>query len=158
MGTVFSEVDLLRELVQALAQLDVRLLVTVGPQGDPALLGKQPAHVRVERYVPQVALLPHCDVVVSHAGSGTSVSSLELGLPQLCLPQGADQFLNAEAIKAAGAGLCLMPGEATADAARDAVRRLLEDKSFRQGASQVGSSIAQMPSPDEVCEVLERLV
>jgi UDP:flavonoid glycosyltransferase YjiC (YdhE family) len=158
LGTVFSEPDLLRELVGALTDLDVRLLVTVGPQGDPALLGEQPAHVRVERYVPQTALLPRCDVVVSHAGSGTSVSALELGLPQLCLPQGADQLLNAAAIEAAGAGLCLMPGHATADAARDAVQRLLEHGSFRQRASQVGRSIAQMPSPDEVCEVLERLV
>ena len=158
MGTVFSEADLMRELVGALAPLDVRLLVTVGPQGDPSSLGVQPSHVRVERYVPQLALLPHCDVVVSHAGSGTSVAALELGLPQLCLPQGADQFLNAAAIEAAGAGLCLMPGEATADAARDAVRRLLDDDSFRHGASQVGRTIAQMPPPHEVCEVLELLV
>ena len=31
----------------------VRVLVTVGPAGDPAALGPQPGHVRVERYVPQ---------------------------------------------------------------------------------------------------------
>ena len=158
MGTVFSDVALVQELIDALAQLDVRLLVTLGPQGDPALITEQLAHVRVERYVPQLALLPHCDVVVSHAGSGTCVSALELGLPQLCLPQGADQFLNATSIQAAGAGLCLLPGEATADAVRDAVGRLLDDGSFRQMASRVGRSIAQMPSLDEVCGVLEALV
>lgn len=158
MGTVFSDATVLQVLVGALAQLDVRLLVTVGPQGDPALLAEQPAHVRVERYVPQVALLPHCDLVVSHAGSGTCLSALALGLPQLCLPQGADQFLNAASITSAGAALCLMPGEATADAVRDAVSRLLDEGSFRQGASQIGRSIAQMPSVDEVTGVLERLV
>lgn len=157
MGTVFSDAGLLRELVGALAQLDVRLLVTVGPQTDPAALGDQPAHVRVERYVPQVALLPLCDVVVSHAGSGTAVSALEHGLPQLCLPQGADQFLNAAAIASAGAGLSLAPGEATAEAVRDAVSRLLADGAFRQEALRISRSITQMPAPDEVCEVLERL-
>lgn len=157
LGTVFSDADVLKDLVRALVQLDVRLLVTVGPQGDPAMLAEQPAHVRVERYVPQVALLPHCDLVVSHAGSGTFLSALALGLPQLCLPQGADQFLNAAAITSAGAGLCLLPGEATTDAVRDAASRLLDESSFRQAASQIGRSIAQMPSVDDVAGVLERL-
>lgn len=158
MGTVFSDGAHLRDLVRALAQLDVRLLVTVGPQGDPAALGDQPAHVRVERYVPQVPLLPHCDVVVSHAGSGTAVSALELGLPQLCLPQGADQFLNAAAIASAGAGISLVPDDVSAEAVQDAVGRLLSEDSFRREAVRIGGSIAEMPSPDEVCQVLEQLV
>lgn len=157
MGTVFSGTTLLRDLVGAIAQLEVRLLVTVGPQGDPAALGAQPAHVRVERYVPQVELLPHCDVVVSHAGSGTAVSALELGLPQLCLPQGADQFLNATAIASAGAGLSLISGPSP-EAVQDAVVQLLTEGSFRLQALRVGRSIAAMPSPDDVCQVLEGLV
>jgi UDP:flavonoid glycosyltransferase YjiC (YdhE family) len=158
MGTVFSNVELLRELVTALAELDVRLLVTVGPNGDPALLGAQPAHVRVERYVPQEALLPRCDVVVSHAGSGTSISTLEHGLPQLCLPQGADQFDNATAISSIGAALALMPGEATGEAVRGAVQQLLDQGSYREAALRLRASILAMPSPDEVGAVLEGLV
>lgn len=142
----------------ALGQLDVRLLVTVGPQGDPALLGEQPAHVRVERYVSQSALLPHCHVVVSHAGSGTAMSALELGLPQLCLPQGADQFVNAAAISSAGAAISLVPAEATASAVTDAVVRLLDDASYREAAERLSASIAAMPSPDDVCAVLEKML
>jgi UDP:flavonoid glycosyltransferase YjiC (YdhE family) len=61
------------------------------------------------------------------------------------------------AVTSAGAGLSLAPGAATADAVRDAAARLLQDGSFGQAASRIGRSIAQMPSPDEVCEVLERL-
>lgn len=158
MGTVFNDGPVLADLVRALAQLDVRLLVTVGPRADPASLGEQPAHVRVERYVSQSALLPHCDVVVSHAGSGTSIAALEHGLPQLCLPQGADQFVNADAISAAGAALSLVPAEATAEAVRAAVLRLLADESFRAAAARLADEIAALPSPDEVCAVLEALV
>jgi len=155
MGTVYNDATLLRGLVTVLADLDVRLLVTVGPQGDPELLGEQPAHVRVERYVPQDTLLSRCDVVVSHAGSGTSISTLEHGLPQLCLPQGADQFDNAAAISSVGAGIALMPGKATGDAVWTAVEQLLAQKSYRRAARRQSASIAGMPSPDEVCSVLE---
>lgn len=158
MGTVFSEAAVLQDVVAALGQLDVRLLVTVGPQGDPALLGEQPAHVRVERYVSQSALLPHCHVVVSHAGSGTAMAALELGLPQLCLPQGADQFVNAAAISSAGAAISLVPAEATASAVSDAVVRLLDDASYSEAADRLSGSIAAMPSPDDVCAVLEKML
>ena len=97
-------------------------------------------------------------MVVSHAGSGTVLSTLTLGLPQCCLPQGADQFLNADAVAAAGAGVSLMPSEADPDAIRDAVAQLLGDASFRDAAGRVGASIASMPSPDDVAAVLETLL
>jgi UDP:flavonoid glycosyltransferase YjiC (YdhE family) len=157
MGTVFNDPGPLRTVVAALAGLDVRALVTVGPQGDPGALGNLPTRVRVERYVPQTLVLPRCDVIVSHAGSGTVLATLALGLPQLCLPQGADQFLNAAAVASSGAGLSLAPEEAGPDAVRDAVARLLADGSFAGAAGRVGESIASMPSSDEVAAVLEAL-
>jgi MGT family glycosyltransferase len=157
MGTVFNDPEPLEAVLAGLAELDVRVLVTVGPRADPAVLGTQPAHVRVERYVPQSLVLPHCGAVVSHAGSGTVLATLTLGLPQLCLPQGADQFLNAAAVASAGAGISLMPGEATPDAIRNAVTNLVGDASFRAAAGRVSASIASMPSPDDVAAVLETL-
>ena len=157
MGTVFNDPQPLCVVVAALRDLDVRGLVTVGPQADPAVVGAPPAHVRVERYVPQTSVLPHCDVVVSHAGSGTVLATLTLGLPQVCLPQGADQFLNAAAISSAGVGISFTPGEREADAVRDAIVRVLDDASFREAAGRVRSSIASMPSPEDVAEGLDAL-
>ena len=96
-------------------------------------------------------------MVVSHAGSGTALAALALGLPQLCLPQGADQFLNAAAVASTGAGIALAPNEASADAVHDAVARLVADTSFADAAGRVGESIASMPSPDEEAAFLETL-
>ena len=103
-------------------------------------------------------MLRHCELVVSHAGSGTVLGTLALGMPQLCLPQGADQFLNASAVAAAGAGLALTPADATVEAVAHAVGPLLEDDSYRQAARQVAASIQSMPSADDVAGVLETLV
>jgi UDP:flavonoid glycosyltransferase YjiC (YdhE family) len=157
MGTVFNEPGLLQVVVGALAGLHARVLVTVGSQTDPATLGPYGPNVRVERYVPQTLVLPHCHVVVSHAGSGTVVATLDQGVPQLCLPQGADQFLNAAAVASAGAGISLLPGGAPAEAVSAAVTRLLADPSFAEAARRVSASIASMPSPDDVAAVLEHV-
>jgi UDP:flavonoid glycosyltransferase YjiC (YdhE family) len=85
------------------------------------------------------------------------LAALALGLPQVCLPQGADQFLNAAAISTAGVGISFAPGERNADAVREAIVRVLDDASFRDAAGRVRSSIAAMPSPDDVAGDLEAL-
>lgn len=157
MGTVFSDVAPLLSILAAVRDLHVRVLVTVGPRFDPAALGPQPAYVRVEQYVPHAALLPHCDLVVSHAGSGTMLAGISHGLPQLCLPQGADQFLNAAAAASAGVGISLAPEAATAPAIGNAVARLLDRPSYRHAAERVGRSIAAMPTASDVAAVIETL-
>ena len=157
-GTVFNDSDALGVALAGIRDAGVGLVVTVGPNGDPEMFGPQPPHVVVERYIPQTLLLPVCDVVASHAGSGTALAALALGIPQLCLPQAADQFLNAAAIARAGAGLAIAPEDVEAAAVGDAIRLLLDDGEFRVQVQRLADEVAAMPSPDAVVTVLESLV
>jgi UDP:flavonoid glycosyltransferase YjiC (YdhE family) len=157
LGTVNNRLDLLRAVVQMISGLGVRLLVTVGPGVEPAALGRQPAGVRVQQWVPQARVLPQCAAVVSHGGSGTLLATAAAGLPHLCLPQAADQFRNATALEHAGAGLALHPDAATPEAVADALRAVLTDQRLLTGATQVSDEIAAMPAPAEVVPVLEEL-
>lgn len=155
-GTVFNnDISVIATIVGALATLPIRLLVTVGPNGDPALLGDQPSNVSVARYIRQTDVLPRCDAVVSHAGSGTFLAALTHGLPQLCVPQGADQFLNAAACTQSGVGIVLAPGTVTHESVRAGMERLLSEPGFRASAERLQAEIAAMPAPDEVATVLE---
>jgi UDP:flavonoid glycosyltransferase YjiC (YdhE family) len=156
-GTVFNDPHLFGAVMAAVGRLDVDVLVTVGPVADPRALGEVPPNVRVERYVPQTAVLPHCAAVASHAGSGTFLAALGLGIPQLCLPQAADQFINATQGAACGAALTLAPAEATADAIADALGRLLAQPVYAASARMVAEEMAAMPGPDDVAVVLEAL-
>jgi UDP:flavonoid glycosyltransferase YjiC (YdhE family) len=158
MGTVFRDPSALRRIVNRLASLEIRLLVTVGPVGNPDGMGDQPPNVRIERYVAQTLVPPLCQAVISHGGSGTMLQTLSLGLPQLCLPQAADQFMNAEAIASSGAGLALVPTEADSESIAAAALRLLDEPGFRERAIGYSKEIILMPSPDDVAKVLEQLV
>jgi UDP:flavonoid glycosyltransferase YjiC (YdhE family) len=156
LGTVYNaNVEVLARAVAALAPLEADIVVTVGPDGDPRSLGAQPAHVLVERYVPYALLLPRCSLVVSQGGAGTLLGGLSQGLPQLLLPQGADQFINAEAARASGAAIALSPDEAGAEAIAGAAGRLLDEPSFAAAARRMAAEIAAMPGAPEV---LRRLV
>jgi UDP:flavonoid glycosyltransferase YjiC (YdhE family) len=158
LGTVNNQAPALRSAAEGAADLGARVLVTVGPDGDPAALGPVPDHVTVARWVNQADVLPHCAAVVSHGGSGTFLAALGLGLPQLCLPQAADQFRNAAAAVSSGAGLSLAPDETSPAAVRDAVQRILLEDDFRRAAADLADTIRAMPGPEEVAPVLEQLV
>lgn len=157
LGTVHGSGGLLARLVGPLAGLPIRLLVTVGPKGDPSELGRQPSNVGVERYVSQTAVLPHCDAVVSHAGSGTVLGALSLGLPQVCLPQAADQFRNSAAITRTGTGIVLPPLAVTPESLVAAVQAVLGGNAYRLRAAEIAAEIAAMPAPEEVVPVLAAL-
>src|SRR5262249_32190414 len=121
-------------------------------------LRPQPDNVHIERWLPLSALLPMCDVVVCHAGSGTMLASLAAGRPLVLLPRGADQFENAAACLRAGVGRVLQPAAQAADAIAQEVEIVLTDSAYRQAVARVRDEIHAMPSPAEVVPILEALV
>jgi UDP:flavonoid glycosyltransferase YjiC (YdhE family) len=157
LGTVRAAAPVLIAAIQGLAALPVRVLVAVGPSGDPDALGAVPGNVEVARWVQQSEVLKHASLVVSHAGSGTFLGCLERGLPQLCLPQAADQFRNATGAISSGVGLVLVPTDASAEAIQQAASALLGQGSFSSAAAGVAAEIAAMPSPAKVVGVLAAL-
>lgn len=98
LGTIFPQEsgDLFHRVLAGLAPLPVEVTVTIGDAITLAELGDLPATVRVEPFLPLGEILPACDLVVSHGGSGTVVASLAFGVPQLVLAMGADQPDNAD--------------------------------------------------------------
>ena len=159
LGTVYNHnLDVFRALLSGLRGEALNIVVTVGRQNDPELLGRQPSNVHVHQYIPQEQLLPHCAAVVTHGGAGSTLGALAFGLPLLVVPQGADHYFNADRVVAAGAAVQLMPDRLTADATRDAVRTLLHDPTFRTAAHRIMNEIDAMPDPRRAVESLERLI
>ncbi len=156
LGTEFNKrPDVYRTILEGVAAEPWDVVVTIGLRGEPSLLGPQPDNVRIERWIPQSRLLPHCAAFVSHGGSGAMLGAIAAGVPMLAVPQGADQFINAERILATGMGRRLLPAELGPDAVRDAVRGLVDDPAYRAAARAVQASMATMPPPEAVVPVLE---
>ena len=154
LGTVVHNNDVMASTLAALAEHDVRVLVTVGNHGDPDALGPQPSNVDVRQWVCQSEVLPYCDLVVSHGGSGTFLAALSYGLPQLCLPHQADQFRNAHSGAARGVAAFLRPDQATDDGLAKALSVVLGDDSYRRASGEVAREIRDMPDPKSVVTTL----
>jgi UDP:flavonoid glycosyltransferase YjiC (YdhE family) len=157
LGTVVNDAPgVLEKLLAGVSGLRVNVVMTVGPDVDPGRLGPAQRHVVLERYVPQELVLPHCAAVVAHAGAGTMMGALAHGLPQVLVPLGAEQHLNAEACRRAGAALVLDPGALAPADVGAAVRRALADRSLARAAGSLAAEIAALPTPADVLAQLLR--
>ena len=77
------------------------------------------------------------DVVVTHAGHGTTSIALKYGVPLVCLPFGADQPILAQRVEQLGAGIALDGEQATSEQIHDAVQCCIIDPSFKNQAKNM---------------------
>jgi MGT family glycosyltransferase len=150
-----GQAPLLQRIVDAVAELPVRALVTTGPSVDPASV-RAGSNTRVLSYVPHSELLPSCSLVITHAGLGTAMAALAAGVPMVCLPMGRDQFFNAEMVQALGAGR-MLPPDAAPDAIAAAVRAVLDDAAFAGAAKRMAVTIADCSGAAGAVTALEGL-
>lgn len=158
LGTAMGSAAVLRVAAGALAGLGVDVLVAAGSVDLGDLEGVAAERVRVEPFVAQADLLRSAHppaLVVHHGGSGTTLAAAAGGIPQLVVPQGADQFFNAQAVAAVGAGATV---DASADVATIAAAAapLLGGGPARDAARALAAEIVAMPSPADVAARVEQ--
>ncbi len=159
LGTVFNveSGNLFQRVLAGLATLPINLVVTVGRDIEPAELSPQAANVYIEQYIPQALLLPHCQLVISHGGSGSVMGALAHGLPMVILPMGADQPLNASRCEALHVAQVLDAVDATPDIISTAVTTTLADSSYQNAAKVMQDEITNLPAPTYAVALLERI-
>ena len=159
LGTVFNEEsgDLFARVLAGLRELPINVVVTLGRNLDAEVVGRQPENVHVEQYIPQSALLPFCDLMINHGGSGSVIGSLAHGVPMVVLPMGADQPLNAARCEELGVGIVLDAFRATPDSVADAVTTALDDPTYRVAAERIRDEIAALPGAEATVPLLEAL-
>ena len=159
LGTIFNveSGNLFERLLDALRGLSANVLLTLGSELDPQMFGDQPSHIHIERFVPQDTVLPYCDAVLTHAGSGSVNGALAHGLPMVLLPMGADQPWNAERCEALQVARVLDAFTATPQDICDALNDVLNNPTYRASAHRLRDEIATLPPPAYALGLLERL-
>jgi MGT family glycosyltransferase len=155
-STTFQDhAGVLQNVIDALGTLPVRALVTLGPAIAPEELTARDNVVLVKS-APHNQVMQQASLVVTHGGYGTLTRALAHRLPLLVMPQGRDQYGNAERLAAHGAGIALPPGVDAATIA-GAVRRLLEEPGFAEAAEGLGAQVDREMRESRVVELLEEL-
>jgi hypothetical protein len=145
------------EILEALAAIDADAVATIGSSINFADLGAIPTNVIIERFVPQSYVLRRAAVVVSHAGSGTLLAAAAAGVPQLSMPIAADQWVNADMLALAGAGITMEFGDRDTRSIAIALDVLLGDSRYVEAARALATDFGRLPHPKDLVELIEAL-
>jgi MGT family glycosyltransferase len=147
--------------MRAVAELPVRVLLTVGNDLDLDALPPVPENVRVERWVPQQDVLGHAAAAVVHGGSGSTLGAIAAGVPLVVVPLFADQPQNAARVAEVGAGIAVVPDRDDPEEAvrplRDAVGAVLAEPAYSERAAALAAESRAQPEVDDAVGLAERL-
>jgi dTDP-L-oleandrosyltransferase len=134
MGTTgVATPDLFRSCVKAFQDSPWHVVLAVGTHIDPAEIGPLPSNVEVHQRVPQLDVLAHAQLFVSHAGMGSVMESLASGVPLVAAPHSAEQAVVGRRVQELGLGRMLHTGDGiTAEDLREAVAAVAADEDVRR--------------------------
>jgi len=150
-----ADTALMQRFIDLLARTPYRVIVSMGPQhGELRLAG----NMWGAEVVPQPAILPWVDLVISHGGNNTVTESLFFGKPMVLHPLFWDQHDNAQRIHEAGFGRRIPAYAFSDDELLDAVSQLLRDASLRGRLAAVSTALQARPGTTSAAEKILQLV
>jgi UDP:flavonoid glycosyltransferase YjiC (YdhE family) len=149
-----ADVPLMQRLVEVLGRTDHRYVVSKGPQADQYELADNMVGAE---FLPQPAILPHADLVVTHGGNNTVTESWWFGKPMIVLPVFWDQYDNAQRVDELGLGVRL-PTYTFDDAElTGAIDRLIGDRALRGRLDAMSSRLRSRPGTVAAADAIEEL-
>lgn len=144
---------IVRAAIEGLGGEPGSIVVTTAAH-DPAAFPAPNERVRVTRFLPHAAVVPHVDVVVTHGGMGSTQRALAAGVPVVVVPWGRDQIETGRRAERSGGGVMLSRGALSPARLRDAVR---EAMGKRAAAEAVADAFRAAGGAARAVELLEEL-
>lgn len=134
------------------------VVLQIGRYVDPAELGAIPANVEVHSWVQQLAILKQADAFVTHAGMGGSSEGLYTGVPMIAVPQGAEQFENADRLVELGVARRVDTADATAESLREALTALTADPEVARRSASLRRDARAEGGTGRAADLLEEIL
>lgn len=149
-----ADVGLMQRLVDVLGATRHRFIVSKGPLADQIRLHD---NMTGEGFLPQPAILPQVDLVITHGGNNTVTECFHNGKPMIVLPLFWDQVDNAQRVDETGFGVRL-PAYAFEDTElTGAIDRLLGDSALGDRLGAVSTRLRANPGTVKAADLIERV-
>ncbi len=149
-----ADVGLMQRLVDVLATTRHRYVVSKGPLADQITLAD---NMTGESFLPQPAILPQVDLVITHGGNNTVTECFHNGKPMIVLPLFWDQVDNAQRVDELGFGVRLPAYDFEDGQLTGAIDRLLGDASLADRLAGVSARLKANPGTVKAADLIERV-
>ncbi len=149
-----ADVGLMQRLVDLLATTEHRVIVSKGPLADQITLHDNQVGAAI---VPQPAILPQVDLVITHGGNNTVTEAFHHGKPMIVLPLFWDQVDNAQRVDETGFGRRLATYGFRDEELTDAIDELLADEVLAARLAAMSARIKSTSGTVRAADLIERV-
>jgi UDP:flavonoid glycosyltransferase YjiC (YdhE family) len=149
-----ADVGLMQRLVDLLGATDHRVIVSKGPLADQITLHD---NMTGDGFLPQPAILPLVDLVITHGGNNTVVESFHHGKPMVVLPLFWDQVDNAQRVDETGFGRRLATYDFEDRELTDAIEGLLANGALADRLAAVSARMQAARGTVRAADLIERV-
>ena len=150
-----ADVALMQRLADVLATTGHRVIVSKGPLADQIRLHEGQVG---EGFLPQPALLPLVDLVITHGGNNTVTEALHHGKPMIVLPLFWDQVDNAQRVDETGIGRRLPTYAFADDELTGAIDTLLADRGLADRLAAMSARVKRSSGTHRAAGLIEDVV
>ncbi|MCD8820568.1 macrolide family glycosyltransferase [Staphylococcus gallinarum] len=127
LGTIFNQnIPFFNKCFTALKDIDATVVVSIGNENSLNDFNEVPSNFIIKPTVPQVELLQHTSLFLTHAGMNSTNEAMKMGVPMLAFPQSADQPVVSKQIEDLGLGQRLDAETMTPAELQQTVQAMLE--------------------------------
>lgn len=149
-----ADVALMQRLVDVLATTRHRVIVSKGPLADQITLHDNQTG---EGFLPQPAILPMVDLVITHGGNNTVTEAFHHGKPMIALPLFWDQVDNAQRVDETGFGRRLSTYGFEDAELTGAIDALLADQALARRLAAMSARVKSTSGTVRAADLIERV-
>jgi UDP:flavonoid glycosyltransferase YjiC (YdhE family) len=149
-----ADVGLMQRIVDVLGTTENRVIVSKGPLADQITLHE---NMTGEGFLPQPAIIPLVDLVITHGGNNTVTEAFHHGKPMVVLPLFWDQVDNAQRIDETGLGARLPAYGFKDSELLGAIDRILADRALAGRLAAMAARRRDDPGTVKAADLIERL-
>lgn len=157
LGSIISNRGFCKECIRAFGCKEMSVILNTG-RIKPETLGKIPENIYAYSFVPQIEVLEHTDVFLTHCGMNSVNEALYAGVPMVAMPFLNDQPANAKRVVELGLGKRVRSFPSRGKELFQAVCDVYRDEEIKENVQKVQESLREQLSWDSIISRIEAMV
>lgn len=157
LGSIISNRGFYKECIRAFGNKKLSVILNTG-RINPATLGKIPNNIYAYSFVPQIEVLEHADVFLTHCGMNSINEAMCAGVPMVTMPFLNDQVENARQVVNLGLGKKVRSFPSRGKELYERVLEVYEDKQIKQNVLNMQEELKTQANMDTIIRKIEELL
>ena len=144
-------------IIDVLGDTEHNVLISVAFGKAEELIARGlPKNIIVKSWVPQMRVLEHSKLFISHVGAGRLMEAMLNGVPIIAVPNFGDQPINAEMVERLNVGRQIK--DKSVEGVKKIVEEVLQDEEIRKGCEKYKKMIDPKASRKKFVEIVKSMI